>query len=304
VLKNLYDALLEMFKGNEQLLRKAALQYASEKEAEMVTEGPISVPDDDITEERKRPSRYALLFEEAKELKSKDGLSNRQIAERLGIGRNTVNRYMKMEAYTEKTPPSSITFPNLELFGERIVAKWESGTHNIKEIWRQLCAEGADISNAAVFRIVKRLSLQEGAERASVKVKVLNWPARKVANIVSTYRKKLTKEEESYMETLFSIYPAAKKARKLMMDFRAIMRHKKGEKLSDWITRARKSGIEKLEGFAKSINSDYLAVEAGIYLDYSNGQVEGQVNKLKNIKRQMFGRANFDLLKIRVLDSS
>lgn len=248
--------------------------------------------------------RYALLFKEAKELKSKEGLSNRNIAERLGIDRNTVNRYMKMEEYTEKAPPSSITFPNLELFGERIIAKWESGIHNIKEIWRQLCAEGVEISNTAVFRIVKRLSLQEEEEKAPVKVQVLNLSARKVANIVSTYRKGLSKEEERYMETLFSIYPAAKKARKLLMDFRAVVRHKKGEKLSDWIARAKKSGIAKLESFARSIQSDYLAVEAGIYLEYSNGQVEGQVNKLKNIKRQMYGRANFDLLKIRVLNSS
>ena len=89
-----------------------------------------------------------------------------------------------------------------------------------------------------------------------------------------------------------------------MMNFRTIVRHKKGEKLSDWIARAKRSGIEKLEGFAKSIQIDYLAVEAGIYLEYSNGQVEGQVNRLKNIKRQMYGRANFDLLKIRVLNSS
>ena len=132
----------------------------------------------------------------------------------------------------------------------------------------------------------------------------MNWPARKVAKIVSTYGKKLTKEEELYMEILFSIYPAAKKARKLMMNFRTMMRYKKGEKLSDWIARTRKNGIEKLEGFAKSLQNDFLAVKAGIYLDYSNGQVEGQVNRLKNIKRQMYGRSNFDLLRIRVLDSS
>lgn len=302
ILKNLYDAVLEMFKGNEKLLRKTALRYADIKEAETIIEVPITFPDvDDIAKEKKGPSRYALLFKEAKELKSKEALSNRQIAERLGIGRNTVNRYMKMEIYTEKTPPSSVTFPNLELFGERIIAKWESGIHNIKEIWRQLCKEGAEISNAAVFRIVKRLSLQEEVKKAPIKVQVLNWSARKVAEIVSTYRKKLTDEEERYMEILFSIYPAAKRARKLMMDFRAIMRHKKGEKLYGWIERASRSGIEKLEGFARSLQSDYLAVEAGIYLDYSNGQVEGQVNRLKNIKRQMYGRANFDLLRIRSL---
>lgn len=304
ILKNLYDAILEMFKGNEKLLRKAALRYASLKETEISNKESIVIPADDIAKEQKKPSRYALLFKEAKELRLNEGLSNRQIAERLGIGRNTVNRYMKMEVYIEKTPPGSITFPNLELFGERIIAKWESGIHNIKEIWRQLCSEGAEISNIAVYRIVKRLSLQEEAKKAPIKVQVLNWSARKVAKIVSTYRKKLTDEEERYMETLFSVYPEARKARKLMMDFRAMMRHKKGEKLYSWIERARKSGIEKMEGFARSLQSDYLAVEAGIYLDYSNGQVEGQVNRLKNIKRQMYGRANFDLLRIRVLDSS
>ena len=68
-----------------------------------------------------------------------------------------------------------------------------------------------------------------------------------------------------------------------------------------WLERVSSSGIPALESFASGIHRDYLAVKAAYSLPWSNGQVEGQVNRLKFIKRQMFGRANFDLLRLRVL---
>ena len=83
--------------------------------------------------------------------------------------------------------------------------------------------------------------------------------------------------------------------------------HLVGEKanLNRWIKMALESGIPSLKNFAKGLQQDYDAVKAAVSLKWSNGQVEGQVNRLKNIKRQMYGRASFKLLRKRVLmDSS
>jgi transposase len=76
---------------------------------------------------------------------------------------------------------------------------------------------------------------------------------------------------------------------------------RKAEYLADWIDQAQKSSLPKLKSFAAGLASDFPAVQAALSLDYSNGQSEGQVNRLKTIKRMMYGRAGFDLLRNRVL---
>jgi transposase len=71
--------------------------------------------------------------------------------------------------------------------------------------------------------------------------------------------------------------------------------------LTPWLTAALDSGITELRQFAKGLVQDLAAVQAALSLPWSSGQVEEQVNRLKLIKRQMYGRANFDLLKLRFL---
>jgi transposase len=71
-----------------------------------------------------------------------------------------------------------------------------------------------------------------------------------------------------------------------------------------WLTRATTSEIPELDRFARGLTDDRAAVEAGLSQKWSNGQTEGQVNKFKLLKRQMYGRANFDLLRRRVLHAA
>jgi hypothetical protein len=84
--------------------------------------------------------------------------------------------------------------------------------------------------------------------------------------------------------------------------FRDLLRQKRADELGGWMEESSRSGIpEELRRFAKGLNSDRSAVEAALTLPWSNGPTEGHVNRLKLIKRQMFGRAKFDLLRQRVL---
>lgn len=71
-----------------------------------------------------------------------------------------------------------------------------------------------------------------------------------------------------------------------------------------WLKEAKDSGIAEFQSLAGGILRDFDAVRAALTLPYSNGQTEGQVNKLKSLKRQMYGRANFDLLRKRVLHAA
>jgi len=83
--------------------------------------------------------------------------------------------------------------------------------------------------------------------------------------------------------------------------FQRMVRNKQPKKLKPWLTNVLESGIEAFVSFAKGIVKDFEAVENALSMPWSNGQTEGQVNRLKFIKRQMYGRANFDLLRRRVL---
>ncbi len=88
---------------------------------------------------------------------------------------------------------------------------------------------------------------------------------------------------------------------RLVGDFAGMLRQLRGRHLDSWISQAQASGITQLAGFATGLLKDYDAVRNGLTLPFSSGAVEGNVGRLKTIKRQMYGRANFDLLRRRVI---
>ncbi len=87
----------------------------------------------------------------------------------------------------------------------------------------------------------------------------------------------------------------------LTQDFFDLVRQRQGEELKSWLERATLSSLEPFRRLAGSLWEDYEAVKAGLTLPWSTGPVAGQINRLKMLKRQMFGRANIDLLRQRVL---
>ncbi|MBW3545310.1 MAG: transposase, partial [Bacteroidetes bacterium] len=88
----------------------------------------------------------------------------------------------------------------------------------------------------------------------------------------------------------------------LNLEFKSMMEHKKGEGLKNWCEKAAK--LSPFKSFVRGVQQDFDAVYQAMSSCWSNGQTEGQVNRLKNIKRQMYGRASFDLLRLRVLANS
>jgi transposase len=81
----------------------------------------------------------------------------------------------------------------------------------------------------------------------------------------------------------------------------ALVRGRQGDALEAWIADALTSGIEALARFAHGLQGDLAAVKAGLTLPWSNGPVEGHINRLKLLKRQSYGRAGFAFLRQRVL---
>ena len=83
-----------------------------------------------------------------------------------------------------------------------------------------------------------------------------------------------------------------------------MVRERQPELLDGWLEEASKSDLPELRGFGEGLRSDYEAVRAALCERWSNGQVEGQINRLKLLKRQMYGRANLDLLKRRTMGAA
>lgn len=106
------------------------------------------------------------------------------------------------------------------------------------------------------------------------------------------------------MNQLFEQVPEIEKAGKLARQFKSLVDNRQAKKLDQWIKDARESDISSLKNFALGLLQDFAAIKAALSLEWSNGQVEGQINRLKNIKRQMYGRAGFELLRKRVLTNS
>ncbi len=90
----------------------------------------------------------------------------------------------------------------------------------------------------------------------------------------------------------------------LARDFLTLLRARDQDALDDWLVRAAGGDVPEFRELAAGLAQDRPAVEAALRLAWSNGQVEGQVNKLKLVKRAMFGRAGFPLLRRRVLGAA
>ena len=107
--------------------------------------------------------------------------------------------------------------------------------------------------------------------------------------------------QNAYLERLFQVDPVIARTADLMVDFATMLRERAGERLDEWLKKVEAQEVTELCSFAQGLRKDYEAVKAGLTLCWSNGQVEGQVHRLKLLKRQAYGRASFETLRKRVL---
>ncbi|MEL6138490.1 MAG: transposase [Cyanobacteria bacterium J06633_23] len=111
---------------------------------------------------------------------------------------------------------------------------------------------------------------------------------------------KLSREEKQLLEKLYQ-QTELSDAISLAQGFIKLVPERLAEQLDDWMDSAKNISVKAFQSFAKGLSDDYDAVKAGVTLDVSNGPVKGQNNRLKMIKRQMFGRAGLDFLAKRLI---
>ncbi|MFD9339907.1 transposase [Streptomyces sp. NPDC060028] len=111
----------------------------------------------------------------------------------------------------------------------------------------------------------------------------------------------LTEEDKLRRKAVLDRIPELASAAELTSSFAEMLTTLDGLRLPEWITEAMTAGLPGISTFAAGLQSDFDAVTAGLTTDWNSGPVEGTVNRIKMLKRQMFGRAGFPLLRKRVL---
>ena len=127
------------------------------------------------------------------------------------------------------------------------------------------------------------------------------WSAQRASWLLMKDQAQMDEIEQRVLARMVKTDLQVATARSLVERFVAIVRCREVGKLRQWLADAMDSGVRALLSFAKGIHRDIAAVANALSLPWSNGPVEGHVNRLKFIKRMMYGRANFDLLRKRLL---
>jgi transposase len=228
----------------------------------------------------------------------REGAGIKQIVRQTGLARNTVRRWVrgaKPVPYRRAPGPSllDVHFP----FAEE---RRRQGC-TAAELWRELRQRGF----AGGYDIVRRWAARQRALDAGSPLSPLPaWrvpSSRHATRLLTTPQAALGRADRLFVETLRSIAPPIGLVADLSQAFGDLIRERRVDDLETWITTA---AATELRGFADGLRRDLAAVRAAITLPWSNGPVEGQINRLKLLKRQMFGRANFDLLRHRVLHAA
>ena len=151
-----------------------------------------------------------------------------------------------------------------------------------------------------VYRFLKTLKTHE--MRGSIPVQ--RPPQYSSTAAISLFMRRadtLTEIERDHLAAFRLAAPSLDTTYQLAQDFLVMMRKREGKRLDAWLVQVHESQLPELESFAHGVERDKDAVQAGLTLAINNGQVEGQVTRIKLIKRMMFGKAGFALLRQRVL---
>jgi transposase len=224
------------------------------------------------------------------------GLSPTTIARTLNLDRKTVRRYQRAASpeeliTTNPTGPPSTLNPHKAHLRRR----WDQGCTSSTQLFAEIRERGFGGSMRTLRRYTAQLRAAPQPPAPPKTQQVVGWLIRNPDNLTDPDRAGLA-DACGRCEELAA-------TRDLVADFAKMICHLGGADLENWTHTAETSPVRELHAFAGGLRKDWQAVTAGLTLPYSSGAVEGNVTRIKAIKRQMYGRANHDLLRQRILHS-
>jgi transposase len=322
LLKNLREAVERLLDHHQQDLRDIALPVVHRETASREAEGPADElrpvakrsPQEQVVRQGRREKRRAR-FAEVRAMRA-DGMSLAAIARRFGLSRTTVTRYVRADAF-----PDWARHPErpgiLAPFEAHLRRRWGEGCHNGLELLREIQAQGYRGSRKPLVRWVQArrqgpaattptmyLADHEAPPAATEPAPTRRPSARRLSWLLVREPDRLTEVEAKALAQMNASCPAVAIAYPLAQQFGQMVRERRPQAFLPWADAASASGVSELKTFAAGLRRDEAAVLAGLTWEWSNGQTEGQVTKLKLIKRHAFGRAKIDLLRRRLIGAA
>jgi transposase len=309
LLCNLTHAMQRLLERLAVALRRSQISEAAPSKDLSSTDGgdvpgeaPVTIPASDPPklnrhqqQSQQRRERRKARYEAVRAAHQR-GLTQRAIAHEFGLTRKTVRRFLQSTDFPEQAPRRRRTA--LEPHREYLEKRWVEGCHNASRLCRELQQKGY----TGQLSRVKEFLQPWRAQGPKPKPHHQKLPAlRLVAFWLSKPAGDRKEKEQQWVQAVTSDHPEIAMAENLAQRFRDMVKNRKAGDLDVWLESAETSGIPEFHGFAVGIRRDHAAVVASLDQPWSNGQVEGQVQRLKLLKRQMYGRAGFLLLRTRVL---
>lgn len=220
------------------------------------------------------------------------GLSKSAIARALGVHRHTVQKYLALDAAPERRHANR-TVSILAPYEAYLLERWRQGCHDARALWREIGALGYPGSYGPVVRVIRQLRIGAATGRLPTAPGDGLTPPQAVG-LLLTRPGERAPEQVLAIDQLRALHPDIKEAITLLDRFAALIRTRgdagQEARLTRWLADAVGSAALEITAFTTKLHQDLAAVRAGLTLPWSQGQTEGQILKLKLLRRQMYGR--------------
>ncbi len=231
------------------------------------------------------------------------GLTQREVAKRMGMSEKAVRNWLKRGA----APTNERQFRRRSIFdpyAAYVLQRWQEGIHEGKQLYEEIRAQGF----SGTVRIVQRFvqALRDDPEKIILAPATAaeRFSANNATWLFIHDPEHLTTKEQAELDLICQHSETARTTYVLTQQFLTMLRKRRGQDFEAWLSAVEGSHIPELGRFAQGLLKDKDAVVAGLTLSYSNGPVEAQVQKLKLVKRSMYGRAKLPLLRQRLLHAA
>ncbi|MGV8137781.1 MAG: ISL3 family transposase [Mangrovibacterium sp.] len=311
LIKNLSDSVYQLIKAEYvhlvRPLKSRAVQSDGEPVPETETREVSSKTNESPTSIKGAPSDYRKgVFDEVKSLINQ-GIGFKTISRRLKISRNTVRKYATLDV----PPNKSVTPKNDYLSYLPVIERELNNGNNMQAIYKIIVTHGFQGSLSAFYEQFRDHPLRSSFRKPALPregnmqyVSVLS--PRKISLFLSfdDLEKIKNEKEKQQIRQLLESNSILENLRQLVLSFRKILREGTPEQLDRWMEKVVAMKRKILNTLINGMKRDIAAIYNAILTNWSSGRVEGNVNRLKNIKRQMYGRASFELLRRKVVLSN
>ena len=310
LLQNLREALDQVFTTHHHALNAVN---------EAVCQQPIPLPDGTVAVPVPPPATPPLVQQQAAQRAAqrqaryeqvwtlhRQGWPRVAIAAQVGCSCRTIERYLHLPTWPGRQHRRHYGRSILNPYQDYILERWNAGCHTALQLFRALQPRGYTGSYRRVTAYVSRIRQAQGIpprrqgrrQRLPVVAEPVSQPLtpRRATWLVLRRAEQRMEAEAQQLAQLHAQSAEVAEAIDLAQDFTHLVRQRQPEHLDPWLERASTSALEAVQRFASGLRDDYAAVKAGVTLPWSTSPVEGHINRLKMVKRQMFGRAHLDLL--------